>query len=117
MHQDTRDIPVPSLSLNALALRSRFFAFGSPSTRSGTVVLNFCWCAVFPRSARKNRTHMIEKYRAAAGNVVSLSAHGLAHHNLIAPSSRDRVAAQLCARSVLPTYSAVPAEKCEATPM
>jgi hypothetical protein len=29
----------------------------------------FSWCAVFPREARKNRTHMIEKYHAAAGRI------------------------------------------------
>src|SRR4051794_17199792 len=34
--------------------------------QSGT---SFCWCAVFPRSARKNRTHMIVEYHAAAGRM------------------------------------------------
>src|SRR5215218_8270440 len=37
----------------------------------GRAVLLSCWCAVFPRSARKNRTHMIVEYHAAAGRIRS----------------------------------------------
>src|SRR5215213_5318026 len=37
--------------------QSTFFAFGR-------AVLDFCWCAVFPRSARKNRTQMVVMYHA-----------------------------------------------------
>ena len=36
----------------------------------GRAVLSIYWCAVFPRSARKNRTQMIVVYHAAAGNMV-----------------------------------------------
>src|SRR5215213_8070373 len=35
----------------------------------GRAVLHFCWCSVFPRSARKNRTQMVVKYHAAAGRI------------------------------------------------
>src|SRR5215212_7524669 len=40
--------------------QSAFFAFGR-------ALLDFYWCTVFPRGARKNRTQMIEEYHAAAG--------------------------------------------------
>ena len=36
-------------------------------------VLDFCWCAVFPRGARKNRTPMIVAYHAAVRPEAPLS--------------------------------------------
>ena len=63
--------PQPCVSTHNWIINHRTYAVGVFCLRqSGTF---FCWCAVFPRSARKNRTQMIVTYHAAVRPEAPLS--------------------------------------------